>query len=69
MKFKEVENRVNLNRMDRKDSELGKFESGCEQSERLTHKGGGWVGNSKYKDPLTETSLHIEEVLKEWHNY
>lgn len=69
MKFTEVENRVNLNRIARKDSELGKFESGREQSERLTHKGGRWVGNSKYKDTLAETSLHIEEVVKEWHNY
>ena len=49
--------------------QLGKFESGREQSERLTHKGGRWVGNSKYKDTLAETSLHIEEVVKEWHNY
>lgn len=69
MKLTEVENRVNLNRIARKDSELGQFESGCEQSERLTHKGGRWVGNSKYKDALAETSLHIEEVVKEWHNY
>lgn len=38
-KFKEVENRVNVSRMGRERlSELGKFESGCEQSKRLRHK-------------------------------